>query len=1449
MGVEARRRIFKIVAATTLVVLSLLAVAYLSAQTDQGRDFVARQIEKFAASEPDLSVSVGEISGNLFSDFSISSLSVSDNKGAWLAAENLKVGWKPLALLVGRLEIKDISLQTLEISRRPESGEPQAEDPGSSSIPVSIELDQVTLEKIILEEPVLGREALLTASFKLNTLINDAIYSEVNISRLDGNAGSVKGLFQFHPEFRTLAVDIKILEPQGGLVSRALELPGFPEITVSLVGDGVLNAWRGQLRLNATDVFESELAISTRGETQIEIDLQGGGILAENMTTALPLIDGSYIGVEAALAWNSASEVFSINSSRIENANLTIAVDGSVDFAAETLKAELISTLRNPDALNALMAPVSTETAAVDLRLDGTFSEILVNAILQAGELDVEDSLAAREATGTFSSKIDMLELKEIPLNGSAAIAGISKLPAEYADALGDVLDVDFEAVLDWPTQILSLTSLKVASKSIGATGTARYALDTGDIDARTQIDVAELTGFIPASGALTTVIDVKGSVPEGQLSANVNMQSDNLAFQDTAVTSLVGGRANASANIVLQDETVNISALDVKLPIGSVAGEAAIPLSFDTISAQLTADVPELARLGAFVGTEMTGQGRLKAVFDGRIDDPGAKGTLTMDSLKLEGYRLTAAKMNFLLDTLASSPTGKVDGKIASEDLEIQFSSNVTVPGFEKLQLDAISVSEKNNSLSGALDIPFDGSPIIGEFDATLPDMQSIAAFTNEKLSGNLKISGQLKNQNGQQGLATKVNAKSFNLPDYRISARSLDLQGSLVGDFSDPAITASLDVADFSFEETVLENFTATAKGNLSSSTFDFSMKRLMEPVLQLSGAGEISKKQETLELSLNNLDGDIEGERISLQKAFRVRQQGYNIELDEFALTLADGTLSGAAVVDKTSARANFKIVSMPVELARIFDPEFSITGDLDGTATINMQEQGSTGKFSFAATKIQVDSREFPDAPVFASHLSGTIGNGKIEFNSDITGLQKTALNLSGAIPITATFEPFKTQIDHDKPVKIILEADSNIKALWPILKLDTQKASGTFVAKASIQGTLNDPLVTGKATLSKGSYEHTEYGAVLSSITLDVDVQDTETLTLNLDALDGKGGRIDADGTIILSSISNPDIDLAIKANDLRAFNLEEIEVTTDADIAVKGNLAALNVTGDITTRRVEIDIGGDIAPTVVNLKVKEINRPGAVKQEVVNRTDFDQKVLLDMKLDLPGRVFMRGRGLDSEWKGKFTIKGTAEKPVIQGSISPVRGQFVFAGKSFALQDGEISLLGGSSLDPELSLAGKYESADIVATVSIIGPASDPKISFSSDDGLPEDEVLSQVLFGKSSGGLSAFEAVQLAEALASISGNLGSGGGITGFVRNTLGVDVVSADTNSETGAAEVSVGKYVNENVYVGVEQGADSGSTRAKVQIDITPNLSVETEVGQSTDSRVGVFWKFDY
>ncbi|MEO1086427.1 MAG: hypothetical protein AAFY88_19515 [Acidobacteriota bacterium] len=75
--------------------------------------------------------------------------------------------------------------------------------------------------------------------------------------------------------------------------------------------------------------------------------------------------------------------------------------------------------------------------------------------------------------------------------------------------------------------------------------------------------------------------------------------------------------------------------------------------------------------------------------------------------------------------------------------------------------------------------------------------------------------------------------------------------------------------------------------------------------------------------------------------------------------------------------------------------------------------------------------------------------------------------------------------------------------------------------------------------------------------------------------------------------------------------------------------------------------------------------------------------------------------------------------------------------------------------------------------------------------------MPQDEILSNVLFGRGTGQISPIEAIQLAEAAAILSGVTGSDKTTIDVIRQTIGVDVLRVEGGGEEGSS--------NEMVHVG--------------------------------------------
>ena len=234
---------------------------------------------------------------------------------------------------------------------------------------------------------------------------------------------------------------------------------------------------------------------------------------------------------------------------------------------------------------------------------------------------------------------------------------------------------------------------------------------------------------------------------------------------------------------------------------------------------------------------------------------------------------------------------------------------------------------------------------------------------------------------------------------------------------------------------------------------------------------------------------------------------------------------------------------------------------------------------------------------------------------------------------------------------------------------------------------------------------------------------------------------------------------------------------------------------------------------------------------------------------LDIAVDAPNQIFVRGMGLEAEWSTALRISGDATHPVILGDVNLVRGTFSFAGRELTLSRGVIHLDGSNPPNPTLALQASTVVEGVTAVIDIAGSAKNPQITFSSTPALPQDEVLARLLFGSSVAQISPIQAVQLAAAL---NGLRSGGGGLNplGKLRQAAGLDRLrfyGADKTSGRGPS-VGAGKYISSNIYVEVTTDA-RGFTATQIEIALTKTLRVLSQVGSLGGSNISLKYNRDY
>lgn len=232
---------------------------------------------------------------------------------------------------------------------------------------------------------------------------------------------------------------------------------------------------------------------------------------------------------------------------------------------------------------------------------------------------------------------------------------------------------------------------------------------------------------------------------------------------------------------------------------------------------------------------------------------------------------------------------------------------------------------------------------------------------------------------------------------------------------------------------------------------------------------------------------------------------------------------------------------------------------------------------------------------------------------------------------------------------------------------------------------------------------------------------------------------------------------------------------------------------------------------------------------------------------LDITLDAPQQLFIRGRGLDAEFAGKLHIGGTADAPKLDGKFSHRRGNFVLLDRVLELQTANILFEGPMPPSPFLNVIAETKVQDTTITVTMGGNAGSPTLKLSSTPSRPQDEVLALLLFGRQLETISPFEALQLAQAARQLAG-LDSGPGLIGTIRDTLGLDRLQVGADEDANM-NISTGKYVTDDVYVGVKQGAKPEDREIVTEITLTPSISGKTAVDSLGNQSVGVEWKRDY
>ena len=1378
-----------------LGVVALLVAMFAVLESPIGHRFIVDRIGRYAPASG-LHVEIGRIEGSLMGQATLHDVTLSDPTGLFMRVPLVELDWRPLHWFTSGLDVRRLILRRGTVYRGPKF------NPGNPDAPIlpnfDIRIDRFELDRLTVAKGLLGerRRVDLVATTDIR---KGRVYLAANAHL--GGTDRLIALLDSEPKADRFAIQLDYNAPKGGLLAA---LVGAQDgLTARIGGRGRWQDWRGTARVDQGAGNLADLAIGNMGgRYSVAGVLHPGALL-----TGLPRrAAGDTVAVtgEGTLVRSVLAGQFTATGPGAD-----LGANGTLDLGNNRASGvKLTAHVRDPALLG---AGTRIETGALTATLDGPFRQITIDhrvtvqrfasgsvrldGLVQQGRIvrsaerwTVPVNLTATRVV-TGNTAIDP-RLTQGHARGTIIVAGTRVFSNDLAvgvPGLGAALALVGDTRKGDYRLTGPVTARGLALANLGLAD-ADLRIDAG-FGSRPWLVNADVNGRMTrvTNGTLTTLAGT-GIRFAGHVAVGgkqpLLLQRFNVNGSKLALTLDGRNLPNGTTTIAGRGRHADYGPFTVQASLAGDGPHAVLVFASPLPAAGLKDVRVALAPIAQGFRIETSGQSRL-GQFAGTLGLFSPPGGVTRIVVERMAVRQTAITGTLLLDR------GAVNGTLALSGGGVDGTIRLVPRGGGRL-----------------------GAPGGGRLGAPAGGQGFDVALTAD----NVRFAGTspLAIANG------RLNASGTLVGGHTTISGNLFAEGVQQGSLFIGRLAANASLTD--------------GNGRVTASLTGRRGSRFNLQVL-----ADVAPERYAI-----LVNGDYAGQRITMPRRAVLTQDGAEWALAPAQLDFAGGRLIAEGRLG-ADTRLDLAVADMPLALVDILTSDLGLGGKASGTITYRSGRAGMpTGDARIEVKGLTRSGLVLTSRPIDVS-LTARLDAGSLETRAVVREggavrgrLQGRVAGLpaGGSLPDRLAAGRLFAQLRYSGP------AD----ALWRLAALETFDLTGPIDVAADMTGTLGDPLIRGSLASTQLRLQSALTGTDIQNINVRGSFAGSQLQLASFAGRARNGGQVSGSGTVDLSGLGagrGPGLDLRLAARGAELIARDDMAATVTGPLRIVSDGSGGTIAGRLVIDSARWQLGRASAATLLpEVKTREINPRADVAPPRAPAARW--RYLVDARGG--GRITVRGLGLDSEWGADLKIRGFTDAPAILGRADLVRGGYEFAGKRFEMTKGIINFDGNSPPDPRLDIAAMAEITGLTATVTVTGTASRSVIAFTSVPSLPEEELLSRLLFGSSITQISAPEAVQIGAALASLRG----GGGLDPInkLRSAIGLDrlrIVGADAATGRGTS-VAVGKYIGRRLYAEIVSDG-RGYNATQLEYRVTRWLSILATVSSIGRQGIDVKVSKDY
>ncbi len=402
--------------------------------------------------------------------------------------------------------------------------------------------------------------------------------------------------------------------------------------------------------------------------------------------------------------------------------------------------------------------------------------------------------------------------------------------------------------------------------------------------------------------------------------------------------------------------------------------------------------------------------------------------------------------------------------------------------------------------------------------------------------------------------------------------------------------------------------------------------------------------------------------------------------------------------------------------------------------------------------------------------------------------------------------------------------------------------------GFLDAELAWSGSASVPHIEGSARVTEGSYRLPDSDYVIAPITARLRAEGDRLILEGAHAATPKGGEGNASGFVRFKGLWPQAFKVSVAGKAFPFVIGRNMDGKVDLQATLSGTLLKPVLEGSALVLKGRIQLPElerrKPLPESVTFTNAPPGSPFASAEKKGPSVVGPLRGSLLLKSD--GGLWVSSRNLLAELSGALTLRLTPQGPALDGTLNILQGRFLFQGRKFDLGESRVTFDGGTDLTPYLFVTATYKVQDTDVEVHLTGRANKPQLSLTSSPPMDQADILSLLVLGHTTKGMSPGEAQSYSGAAAGAVALYGASP-LLDAAKSALGLDsmVIGVGPNPQVGFS-----KYLGDKTVLEYQQTFGAlPEWWANLRYQINTHLSVQTGSSSKGTTGIDLFWEQRY